>query len=241
MKHDFLTHCDLVELLEMIHFLTCVKDMNQIRQVAYSFKEVIECDHIIFGLFENYSNKEIININYPQEWIDLYRANKFERIDPVVLAIMENSAPQRWIDIYNIFPPDKDFLRLAHDFDLRDGCACHIRNGMCNPGMAVSVTGNLKKNSSKVKFCLERLSPHLYIAISSLNKGSEAENLQNLTKRECEVLRWLAQGKTSWEISTILSVAEVTINFHVNNIKSKLNVASRSHAVAVAIHCGLAI
>lgn len=241
MKYDFLTHCDLVKLLDLIHSLTCIKDMDQIQQVAYSFKEVIECDQIIFGIFEKHSNKEVININYPQEWINLYQANGFDRIDPVVLAIMENSTPQHWTDIYNRFPPDKFFLSLAHDFDLKDGCACHVQRGICHPGMAISASGNFKKNISKVKYIFEMISPHFYIALSSLKKDLETKKLQNLTKRECEVLRWLSQGKTSWEISTILSVAEVTVNFHVNNIKAKLNVSGRSHAVAVAIHGGLAI
>lgn len=85
-------------------------------------------------------------------------------------------------------------------------------------------------------YILERLSPHFHTALASLKIKDKAAKLQTLTKRENEVLKWLAQGKTSWEIAVILKVAEVTVNFHVNNIKTKLNVVSRSHAVAVACH-----
>lgn len=56
-----------------------------------------------------------------------------------------------------------------------------------------------------------------------------------MTKREIEVLRWLKEGKSSWEISMILNIAECTVNFHVASIMRKLNATKRTQAVAVAI------
>jgi LuxR family transcriptional regulator, quorum-sensing system regulator CviR len=61
----------------------------------------------------------------------------------------------------------------------------------------------------------------------------------SFTTRETEVLRWLKEGKTSWDIAVILSVSERTVNFHVQNIKRKANAVNRAQAVAVAIGHGL--
>ena len=241
MKYEVLAHDELVQVLELIQLLINIKDFNQFRKIACLFKDTIECDHIIFGLFENGANKEILNINYPQEWIDIYKKNSFDHLDPVVWAIMENSTPQHWADIYERFPPERKFLRLAHDFGLKDGCACHIERGIGQPGLAISASGNLKMNIRRVIFIFEMLAPHFYIALSSLRTDSKTKPLHPLTKRENEVLKWLSRGKTSWEISIILNVAEVTVNFHVKNIKAKLNVSGRSHAVAVAMHSGLTV
>ena len=58
---------------------------------------------------------------------------------------------------------------------------------------------------------------------------------QILTERETEILRWLMEGKTSWDISKILSISERTVKFHVNNTLTKLNAINRTHAVAKAI------
>jgi LuxR family transcriptional regulator, quorum-sensing system regulator CviR len=56
-----------------------------------------------------------------------------------------------------------------------------------------------------------------------------------LSKREIEVLSWLKEGKTSWEIARILQITERTVNFHVRNIMKKLDANNRTHAVAIAV------
>lgn len=60
-----------------------------------------------------------------------------------------------------------------------------------------------------------------------------------LKVRESEVLEWAMLGKSSAEIAIILSISESTVNFHFNNLYKKLNVTSRTQAVAKAIQYGL--
>lgn len=60
-----------------------------------------------------------------------------------------------------------------------------------------------------------------------------------LTEREIEVIKWMRQGKTNWEISQILHISENTVKFHVKNIIRKLEVSTRTHAVALAMERGL--
>jgi DNA-binding CsgD family transcriptional regulator len=56
-----------------------------------------------------------------------------------------------------------------------------------------------------------------------------------LTPRERECLTWVASGKTDWEISQILRIAEQTVHEYVQNALIKLNATTRAQAVAVAI------
>ena len=56
-----------------------------------------------------------------------------------------------------------------------------------------------------------------------------------LTAREAEVLTWIAQGKTNYEIGMILSACTRTISKHVERILSKLCVENRTAAAVVAI------
>ncbi len=51
-----------------------------------------------------------------------------------------------------------------------------------------------------------------------------------LTARQAEVLLWLAQGKTTPEISIILSVSSGTVHKHVEHIFQKLGVETRTAA-----------
>lgn len=56
-----------------------------------------------------------------------------------------------------------------------------------------------------------------------------------LTARERECLRWSAEGKTAWEIGQILSIAERTVVFHVNNVIQKLGATNKTQASVRAV------
>jgi|ERR1700722_9890654 len=60
-----------------------------------------------------------------------------------------------------------------------------------------------------------------------------------LSPREIEVLRLLAEGKPNKLIGVALSITEVTVKSHVQSLFKKLNVLSRTEAIAVANRRGL--
>jgi DNA-binding CsgD family transcriptional regulator len=59
-----------------------------------------------------------------------------------------------------------------------------------------------------------------------------------LTAREIEVLRWIADGKSDWQVGQILHISEKTVNFHVENMKRKFGVATRIQVVVLAVKQG---
>lgn len=75
--------------------------------------------------------------------------------------------------------------------------------------------------------------------------GQVAEKLsdrmpgEQLSDRETDVLRLLAQGKPNADIARTLGISESTVKFHMNNILSKLHVSDRTQAVVVASRRGL--
>jgi NarL family two-component system response regulator LiaR len=56
-----------------------------------------------------------------------------------------------------------------------------------------------------------------------------------LSDREREVLKLMVQGLTNRQIAQHLAIHYSTVKFHVSSILSKLNVASRTEAVALAL------
>ena len=58
---------------------------------------------------------------------------------------------------------------------------------------------------------------------------------RRLTDRENEILRWVMEGKSTWDIAQILNISESTVKFHVDKIMKKLNAVNRAHAVAIAL------
>lgn len=71
----------------------------------------------------------------------------------------------------------------------------------------------------------------------NLNRSPILET--NLTKRELEILRILAKGKTTSSIATELHISRTTVNNHVQNILRKLDVHTRLEAIRRAEYAGL--
>ncbi len=61
----------------------------------------------------------------------------------------------------------------------------------------------------------------------------------DLTPRELDVLRLLAEGLANRAIAVQLDISEHTVKFHLNAILSKLGAQSRTEAVVTAIRLGL--
>lgn len=55
-----------------------------------------------------------------------------------------------------------------------------------------------------------------------------------LGEREVETLTWAARGKTFWEIGEILGLSKRTVEFHLENARRKLGVATRTQALIKA-------
>ena len=58
--------------------------------------------------------------------------------------------------------------------------------------------------------------------------------LPALNDREVEVLTWVARGKTSVEIAQIIGLTKRTVDFHIDNARTKLSAATRTEAVIKA-------
>jgi len=59
-----------------------------------------------------------------------------------------------------------------------------------------------------------------------------------LTPREMEVIRLLAEGLSNKEIAALLFISPRTVNYHLDNIYSKLGVGSRTEAAIYALRMG---
>ena len=57
----------------------------------------------------------------------------------------------------------------------------------------------------------------------------------DMSDREIEVLTWAARGKTSAEIGVILDLSKRTVDFHLDNARTKLGAATRIEAAIKAV------
>jgi len=71
--------------------------------------------------------------------------------------------------------------------------------------------------------------------------GNGADGLEELTAREVEVLRLMAEGFGNKQIATRLGISDHTVKFHISSILAKLSVSSRTEAVTQGIRMGLIV
>ena len=67
----------------------------------------------------------------------------------------------------------------------------------------------------------------------------EAELSQEITARETNVLRMLAEGLVNKDIAASLGISEHTVKFHISSILDKLGASTRTEAVTLGIRRGL--
>jgi DNA-binding CsgD family transcriptional regulator len=76
---------------------------------------------------------------------------------------------------------------------------------------------------------VQLLRPYLVLLLTHSNSAL------GLTRRESEVLAWVAEGKTNAETAERLSIAPGTVKKHLDHIYEKLGVSSRTEAVVTAM------
>ena len=69
--------------------------------------------------------------------------------------------------------------------------------------------------------------------------GAAAVPAVRLTEREREIIAWVSRGKSSADVAQIVGIAERTVNFHVEKVMRKLDVATRMQATIACIRLGL--
>lgn len=67
------------------------------------------------------------------------------------------------------------------------------------------------------------------------NNRHERQLLDELTRRELEVLKEIASGKSNKEIAASLYITEKTVKTHVSNVLAKLELADRTQAALYAV------
>jgi DNA-binding CsgD family transcriptional regulator len=191
-----------------------------------------------FGEEDSEALLDVCDINYPRGYLDFYFQEGFSRTDAVILEFISNLSPVNWRDVGKKCGFSYPVSVKAIDFGMIDGWS----HGSLNPNTMNSTAfyfGSSVRDESAVRNrgILEYATPFLSGAYDRVLK-KKARPAIKLTAREAEVLNWIKEGKSSWDISQILKCSERTVNFHVSNIKAKLGAVNRAQAVAVGLQYG---
>jgi LuxR family quorum sensing-dependent transcriptional regulator len=177
--------------------------------------------------------------NWPDEWRHHWLKNNFVMHDPIARMALRTRKPFTWRHAYEHASRDgKNILDASKEFGFKDGLANPIYSEDGPPG-CVTLGAETIDLSPHERAAVELLSLHAYMRLESLFGPFRYQPVENLSPREIDVLHYAAAGKTNWEIGAILSISEHSVRDYMQAAQKKLNCASRTHAVAVAIQRSL--
>ena len=132
------------------------------------------------------------------------------------------------------------FLTMSEEdeklFDaIRSGARGYLLKDMHPSKLIVAIRSVYKGESALSRSMTLRLMKEL----SHTKKAEDFQASPTLTRRELDVLRAIATGKTNQEIGDELFLSENTVKYHVHSILDKLHLKDRREAVAYAREHGL--
>ncbi len=113
-----------------------------------------------------------------------------------------------------------------------------VRLGLACRALGEESTAHLEFDAAARVFQRLGAAPDL-THLQALRSPSTATGEGRLTRRERQVLALIATGMTNRAIATALAISDRTVDRHVSNILSKLDLPSRSAATAYAYERGL--
>lgn len=177
-------------------------------------------------------------------WFERYAQQNYVECDPILKEARSNFSPFFWSDIANApnwSPREKLMMDEAkYDFGMK--------NGLCVPlygpkGLfgVISIASSCRRwrLSQRQRWSLQLVCHYAYEKVWQHDKKNNSSTMPQLTPRETECIKWLADGKTAWEIGKILGMAEDTVRQHLKTASRKLDVHSRTQLAVLALKLGL--
>jgi LuxR family quorum sensing-dependent transcriptional regulator len=177
-------------------------------------------------------------------WAENYWRKGHFNLDPAIHGAITRVQPFSWSDIENgrlskeardlfseireAMPVDGGYVIPVHD---EEGFAGFIALYHADPNLSQKARAALK-----------------LIGLYAMERAKELHSLRHinvamtqvcpLTARQRQVLSFVADGKSDWDIGVILKIATATVNEHVEKAKELMGVKTRTQAVAIAVRRG---
>lgn len=181
--------------------------------------------------------------NLPAAWVDYYFEHDYQTIDPVVLLAPDFERPFLWSSLdgpYKLVRAQTKLLRQAGEAGLKDGVGVPLHGARGNVCLVTFAAGDGHPNPGAELSKLDVLAAQFHAAYSAVGRSeNDSRYAALLTMRERECLKWVAKGKSSWDVGRILCISENTVNFHLKSALDKLDANTRTLAVVKAIRYGL--
>jgi LuxR family quorum sensing-dependent transcriptional regulator len=192
------------------------------------------------GLPMQYFEGIAVATHWPAEYHRVYLQEHYVRVSPVYWQARRSPAPFEWRSDEFVRDPNPRVARMMQvtgDFGLARGFTVPLHGPRGFQG-CVAMAGARIELPDHVRPGLHLMALHAFERMRTILRPQPRVS-PALTPRELEVLAWVANGKSAWEISEILRIGKRTVDEHAQTAFRKLGAVNRTHAVAIAMRDGL--
>jgi DNA-binding CsgD family transcriptional regulator len=180
---------------------------------------------------------------WPKGTNERYVSSNLINLDPVMQRSRDSAEAFVWdMSIYDPAKPGYSQLaRIRRELGMNGGIVVPMMESMGGHTI-LYISGSAFPSCDNTVLMLRVMLQHLMGCLNQLRHvGSPREMPINygheagLSAREREALGWVALGKSSRDVSTIMGISEYTVNEHINNAMTKLNASNRTDAAVRAL------
>ncbi len=180
---------------------------------------------------------------YPDHWKTFYMEHELHNFDPTLQRASRSVAPVDW----NRLQKDEEYTRVftpSRDFGIpHQGVTVPIRGLFGETGLlcaSASVSAaEWKKLKRDIMGSLLTNAVHLHDTVMKSEPLMKDLRQPGLSRREIEILQWIAAGKSQMDVGDILSISARTVEVHLRSAREKLCTISTAQAVGRAVSLGI--
>ena len=223
------------------------RDRNEFRDEVVRFGRALGFDTVsaMAVIDRGIGRSEFVVVdNTPQEYLGVFNDPRAMQRDPVMQHCKRQSLPIIWDQGTYTSQGQGELWEEQARYGYQTGIAMalHLPEGkhfMLGVDRDRALPSD-RHELTRVVADLQLFAVHaLDAAMRVLVPGDVSPDAPSLTPRELESLRWTMDGKTAWEVGSILGITERTAVLHLNNAMRKLGCVNKHQAVLKALRLGL--
>jgi DNA-binding CsgD family transcriptional regulator len=223
------------------------RDRNEFRDEVVRFGRALGFDTVsaMAVIDRGIGRSEFVVVdNTPPEWLGAFNDPRAMQRDPVMQHCKRQSLPIIWDQGTYTSQGQGELWEEQARYGYQTGIAMalHLPEGkhfMLGVDRDRALPSD-RHELTRVVADLQLFAVHaLDAAMRVLVPGAASPDAPSLTPRELEAMRWTMDGKTAWEVGSILGITERTAVLHLNNAMRKLGCVNKHQAVLKALRLGL--
>lgn len=182
-----------------------------------------------------------------EEWLVEVMANNYHLSDPISHHYMHHTTPLFWHvdDDWSRHPYGEnavDFMAAVKETGYSAGVCIPVFSRECTRGFVNLIVNNhTEQGLVNIAFCslLIKYFHEATLRIWLEQEGQNSPLNAKLTKRESDVIRYIADGLTSRQTAQKLGISKRTIDAHISSAQFKLGCDNRQQLICIATNLGL--